>query len=194
MTFFFINVASQANFRSASAWKFAFIPTPRRVADWRWKDSDLERVTISMSDEFAAELAAFMNDNRYGNRSEALRHLARLGLERFRIDRDVAGPRIATLSYIYDHHARELPKRLTEAHQTHHRLQVATMHVHLDPDSCLEVAVLRGDAGAVRDFSKAVIAERGVTHGHLSFAPIATRASGHVQGAVARPHRHVHPA
>ena len=118
----------------------------------------MERVTISMSDDFAAELAAFMDDNHYENRSEAVRDLARLGLEQSRIDRGVAGPCIATLSYIYDHHMRELPKRLTDAHHAHNGLQVATMHVHLDSDRCLEVAVLRGDAGAVRDFSKAVIA------------------------------------
>ncbi len=76
----------------------------------------MERVTISMSDEFAAEPAVFMNDNRYENRSEALRDPARLGLERSCIDRAIAGPCIATLSYFSDHHARERPKRLTDAH------------------------------------------------------------------------------
>ena len=40
----------------------------------------MERVTISVSDEFAAELAVFMAANRYDNRSEAIRDLARLGL------------------------------------------------------------------------------------------------------------------
>ena len=134
----------------------------------------MERVTISMPDDFATELAEFMSDNHYENRSEAVRDLARLGLKQSRIDRGVAGPCIATLSYIYDHHKRELPKRLTDAHHAHHGLQVATMHVHLDSDSCLEVAVLRGDACAIRDFSKTVIAERGVTHGQVSFAPMAT--------------------
>jgi CopG family transcriptional regulator, nickel-responsive regulator len=133
----------------------------------------MERVTISMSDEFAAELATFMGDNHYENRSEAVRDLARLGLEQRAIDRGVAGPCVATLSYVYHHHVRELTKRLTDAHHSHHDLQVATMHVHLDSESCLEVAVLRGDAEIVREFSKAVIAERGVTYGQMSFAPIA---------------------
>jgi CopG family nickel-responsive transcriptional regulator len=154
----------------------------------------MERVTISVSDEFAAELAAFMDDNYYENRSEAVRDLARLGLEQRAIQRGVAGPCIATLSYIYDHHTRELPKRLTDAHHAHHGLQVATMHVHLDSDSCLEVAVLRGDARAVRDFAKTVIAERGVTYGQVTFAPTTTHAEprDHAGGA---PHRrHVHSA
>jgi CopG family nickel-responsive transcriptional regulator len=122
----------------------------------------MERLTISMSDEFASELALFMATNHYDNRSEAVRDLARRGLRQARLHDGVTGECVATLSYVFDHHTRELAKRLTDTHHAHHELQVATMHVHLDHQSCLELAVLRGDASAVREFSKAVIAERGV--------------------------------
>ena len=114
----------------------------------------MERITISVSDEFAAELAAFMESERYENRSEAVRDLARLGLKRARIDHSISGDCVATLSYVFNHHTRELAKRLTDAHHEHHGHQVATMHVHLDHDNCLEVAVLRGDAAKVRDFAE----------------------------------------
>lgn len=139
-----------------------------------------------MSDEFAAELAAFMADNNYQNRSEALRDLARLGLKRERLESGVGGPCVATLSYVFNHHTRELAKRLTDTHHDHHDLQVATMHVHLDHESCLEVAVLRGDAAVVLDFSRSVIAERGVSHGQVSFVPVTL-------GAEAHQHPHIHP-
>jgi CopG family nickel-responsive transcriptional regulator len=133
----------------------------------------MKRLTISMSDELAAELTAFTDDNHYENRSEAVRDLARLGLKQRAVERGVAGECVATLSYIYKHHTRELPKRLTEAHQAHHELDVEAMHVHLDSESCLEVAVLRGDAGMVRDFSRSVIAERRATRGQINFARVA---------------------
>ncbi len=158
----------------------------------KWDDIAMERVTISVSDEFAAELAAFMADNHYENRSEALRDLARLGLKRVRLDSGMAGECIATLSYVFNHHTRELAKRLTDAHHSHHELQVATMHVHLDHDSCLEVAVLRGDASVVREFSKAVIAERGVKHGQVSFVPVVIRTTAHSHHAGARVANHIH--
>jgi CopG family transcriptional regulator, nickel-responsive regulator len=135
---------------------------------------DMERVTISMSDECAAELAAFMADNHYQNRSAAVRDLARFGLKWVRLDSGMAGECIATLSYVFNHHTRDLAKRLTDTHHDHHELQVATMHVHLDHESCLEVAVLHGDASVVREFSKTVIAERGVKHGQVSFTPVQT--------------------
>ncbi len=155
----------------------------------------MERVTISMSDEFAAELSAFMAENHYENRSEAVRDLALLGLKRNCLDGGLAGECIATLSYVFDHHKRELAKRLTEAHHKHHEIQVAAMHVHLDHESCLEVAVLRGDASVVQEFSKTIIAERNVKHGQVSFVPVVTQIAKHAHGhgGHADRHSHTHP-
>ncbi len=153
----------------------------------------MERVTISMSDEFADELSAFMDSHKYENRSEAIRDLARLGLNRAGIDGSMTGECIATLSYVFNHHTRELSKRLTDAHHAHHDLQVATMHVHLDHEACLEVAVLRGPVEAVQAFSKAVIAERGVSHGQVSFVPLTIDTQSHVHGGAGHAHPHLHP-
>ena len=153
----------------------------------------MERLTISMSDEFAAELAAFMESHSYENRSEAVRDLARLGLERARVDDSISGTCVATLSYVFNHRTRELAKRLTDDHHEHHDLQVATMHVHLDHDNCLEVAVLRGEAAEVREFVKTVIAERGVTYGQASFVPVAIDTATHDHGGSSHRHVHMHP-
>jgi CopG family transcriptional regulator, nickel-responsive regulator len=86
----------------------------------------------------------------YANHSEAIRDLARPGLSQSNLE--VAQDRhcVATLSYIYDHAARELPKRLTQDFHAHHGLAQATLHVHLDRDSCLEVTVLKGGSAEVR--------------------------------------------
>jgi CopG family nickel-responsive transcriptional regulator len=153
----------------------------------------MERLTISVSDDFADELATFMHLNGYDNRSEAVRDLARMGLKQARTERDTAGDCVATLSYVYNHRTRELPKRLAETHHTHHDLQVATMHVHLDHDNCLEVAVLRGEAGAVQALAKAVRAERGVNHGALSVIPVRVEHAAHGPGERHCAHDHMHP-
>lgn len=152
----------------------------------------MERVTISMSDELAGELADFMATHHYDNRSEAMRDLARLGLERARIDHSVTGQCFATLSYVFNHHVRELATRLTEKHHAHHELHVATMHVHLDHENCLEVAVLRGEAAGAREFSKAVIAERGVKHGQVTFVPVTVETAAHVHPGSAHEHGRGH--
>ncbi len=153
----------------------------------------MERVTISMSDEFAAELTAFMESAGYVNRSEALRDLARLGLQRERMNANSAGECFALLSYVYNHHTRELSKRLTSVHHAHHHLQVATLHVHLDHENCLEVSVLRGKAEAVREFAQSVVSQRGVTHGNVSFIPVTLETETHEHGDDAGKHLHAHP-
>lgn len=155
----------------------------------------MQRVTVSFSENFAAELEAFMVENGYDNRSEALRDLARTGLDRAKVEQGGTGDCVATLTYVYDHRAREIPKRLAENFHGHHDLSVATLHVHLDHENCLEVAVLRGDTGAVRDFSKRLIAERGIKHGRVTFVPVEIEMDRHEHGTgdVPQSHAHTHP-
>ena len=72
----------------------------------------------------------------------------------------------------YDHEARELPKRLTRDFHKHHDLAQATLHVHLDEESCMEVTVLKGRGSDVQRFADHIIAERGVRHGHVVYLPL----------------------
>jgi CopG family transcriptional regulator, nickel-responsive regulator len=138
----------------------------------------MQRVTITLDDDLMADLDRIIEARGYQNRSEAIRDLARSGLEQAAVE--VAGSRncVATLVYVYDHHARELPKRLTQGFHDHHDLSQATLHVHLDHESCLEVTVLKGRGAEVQAFANHVIAERGVRHGHVVYVP-APEGDGH---------------
>jgi CopG family nickel-responsive transcriptional regulator len=97
---------------------------------------------------------------------------------------------VAALVYVYDHEGRALAKRLTRAFHDHHDLSLATMHVHLDHESRLEVAVLRGAMNDIRHFAEHVTAERGVRHGKLVAVPVEVEAASHTHGG--RGHRHSH--
>jgi CopG family nickel-responsive transcriptional regulator len=139
----------------------------------------MQRVTITIDDDLAEELDRFMTARGYANRSEAIRDLARSGLQQSSLETIASRDCVATLSYVYDHEARELPKRLTREFHDHHNLAQATLHVHLDHESCLEVTVLKGKSAAVKAFADHVIAERGVRHGHVVFMPIEHGEHGH---------------
>ena len=146
----------------------------------------MQRLTITVDDDLVADVDEFIAAHGYANRSEAIRDLVRSGLQQSSLE--VAGSRdcIATLSYVYDHAARELPKRLTQDFHEHHHLAQATLHVHVSHDSCLEVTVLRGRSSEVKAFADHVIAERGVRHGHVVFVP---NGGGHSH-AHGHPHTH----
>ncbi|MCW2273680.1 nickel-responsive transcriptional regulator NikR [Rhodoblastus acidophilus] len=150
----------------------------------------MQRITVTLDDDLVEELDRFQREKGYQNRSETLRDLARAGLNQRRAN-EARGACMAALVYVYDHETRALAKRLAHAQHHHHDLSVATLHVHLDHDSCLEVAVLRGSSGEVRHFAEHVIAERGVRHGQLMIIPVDVASETHAHGEE-QPHSHSH--
>jgi CopG family nickel-responsive transcriptional regulator len=139
----------------------------------------MQRLTTTIDDDLVAEVDEFIAEHGYANRSEAIRDLVRSGLQAQNTKTQGNRNCIATLSYVYDHAARELPKRLTKDFHEHHDLAQATLHVHIDHDSCLEVTVLKGRGTDVKAFADHVIAERGVRHGHIVVMPIEPADHGH---------------
>jgi CopG family transcriptional regulator, nickel-responsive regulator len=148
----------------------------------------MQRVTITIDDELMAELDRIIAARGYQNRSEAIRDLARAGIREAAEGLDQRRDCVAALVYVYDHAARQLSKRLADAFHDHHELSLASMHAHLDHDSCMEVTILRGKADKVRRFAEHVIAERGVRHGRVVLVPTDALAKPHPGGHA--PHDH----
>ena len=136
----------------------------------------MKRLTMSLDDDLADAFETLVRERGYENRSEAFRDLLRAHLGQERRAAQPDGPCIATLSYLYDHHQRQLALRLTDMQHEHHELTIATTHAHLDPDHCIEVAILRGGTHAVQTFAQRVIAQPGVSHGRLHLVPMALHA------------------
>lgn len=134
----------------------------------------MHRITMSIDDSLAREFDLLMKHRGHLNRSEAMRDLLRREVESHRQWHEHKGHCVATLSYVYDHHARNLAERLTDTQHAHHDLVTATMHVHLDHVHCLETVVLKGTTAAVRAFADALLAERGVRHGQLNVISVET--------------------
>ncbi|WP_126444820.1 nickel-responsive transcriptional regulator NikR [Sulfuricystis multivorans] len=145
----------------------------------------MERITISLDETLAREFDALIARRGYRNRSEAIRDLLREQLEAARQGVET-GHCVANLSYVYNHHARDLAERLTGLQHAHHDLTVATMHAHLDHDNCLESVILRGPTASVRAFADRLIAERGVRHGQVNLVSVEVENSAHAHGY--RPH------
>jgi CopG family nickel-responsive transcriptional regulator len=99
---------------------------------------------------------------------------------------------VANLSYVYNHHERELAERLTSIQHAHHDLTVSTMHAHLDHDQCIETVMLKGPVKRVREFAEEIIAERGVRHGVLNLVNVEFGAP-HTHGDTTPSHRHLIP-
>jgi CopG family nickel-responsive transcriptional regulator len=152
----------------------------------------MQRTTITLDDDLDARLDDYMKERGYANRSEAIRDLVRSGLEKQVLSDSPDKPCIGAAVYVYDHEARDLARRLTGIGHDHHDLSLATMHVHLDHDSCLEVSVLRGSSGDVRHFADHIISERGVRYGKLVLVPVEPSVDEHSHGMGHSRHTHLH--
>ncbi len=133
----------------------------------------MERITMSVDEDLAAGFDELIASRGYGNRSEAMRDLLRREIAAHRVKCHPRTQCVASLSYVYNHHVRDLAERLTAAQHAHHDLVVATTHVHLDHEHCLENVFLKGSAANVRAFADAILAERGVTHGQTNVITVA---------------------
>jgi CopG family nickel-responsive transcriptional regulator len=151
----------------------------------------VERITITIDDELLQAVDALMTQRGYTSRSEAFRDIVREMMDRQKAD-DPRSPCIATLTYVYDHAVRGLASRLTHAHHDHHDISVASLHVHLDHDTCLEVSVLRGATGTVTAFADALATQRGVRHAHLHLVPVQVSNERHRHGGETLAHPHLH--
>lgn len=157
----------------------------------------MERFTISIDEDLAQEFDALIARRGYSNRSEAFRDLLRSHLESARLGAAAGTYCVANLSYVYNHHERDLAERLTGLQHGHHDLTVATMHAHLDHDNCLESVILKGPTEQVRAFADALVAERGVRHGQVNVVSVEVDQGRHSHGYAPRgkgtAHLHLKP-
>lgn len=141
----------------------------------------MQRITITIDDELLAAVDDLCTKRGYASRSEAVRDLVRNAVAPSQGDADGSAPGYGALSYVYDHGTRDLARRLTdEGH--HHGVSIASLHVHLGRDDCLEVAVLRGSVSAMQSYADSVVTQRGVRYGHLHLIPGDGAPAGHGHG------------
>lgn len=150
------------------------------------------RFTISLDENLAAAFDALIKERGYETRSEAVRDMLRSHLQKSVEKREVKGSCVANLSYVYNHHERELAERLTSIQHAHHELTVSTMHAHLDHEQCIETVMLKGQVKRVREFAEQIIAERGVRHGVLNLINVEF-GTPHTHDGTTHSHRHLIP-
>jgi CopG family nickel-responsive transcriptional regulator len=152
--------------------------------------SDLTRFSVSLEADLLEAFDRFVKEGAFATRSEAIRQLLRrtLTVEAFEGDDK---PVTASLTLVYDHHRPHLVEKLLALQHDHTGQVVASMHVHLDHDRCLEVLVLRGTGEALRSLAASLRGLKGVHTGELALAETAESPT-HGTHSHGRPHSHPH--
>ncbi|WP_428029389.1 nickel-responsive transcriptional regulator NikR [Ancylobacter sp.] len=150
----------------------------------------MQRITIAIDDELAAELDAYMQETGATSRSEAIRDLVRRGLSA-RPDGPAQAPCFGVISCAIDQSVRNLASRVPQGRLDRHDQTVAALSVPLDHTTSIDVTVMRGQVTDISTYAQALFLERGVMHGALSLIPVAEDAAHHVHNQSST-HEHTH--
>ena len=129
--------------------------------------ADLIRFGVAIPSDLLDQFDQLIAQKGYHNRSEAIRDLIRDQLVARDVERD-RSEMVGTVTVVYNHHVRQLSTRLTAFQHQHYGHVIATLHVHLDAEHCLEVLVIRGTSEDIRRIADELIGTKGVTHGKLT--------------------------
>ena len=131
--------------------------------------AELVRFSVSLEADLLESFDAFCKEGRFATRSEAIRQLLheKLTITAWESDStDVA----ASLTLVYDHHRTKLTDKMLEIQHAHTEQVIATMHVHLDHDLCMEVIALRGKAAALQHLASELSGLKGIRQAQLVVA------------------------
>lgn len=128
------------------------------------------RFGISLDKNLLHQFDEHIKNNRYTNRSEAIRDLIRQDLvkKEWQANQEVTG----AITLVYNHHKRELVNKLMDIQHDYHLSILSTQHLHLDDDNCLEIIVIKGRARRIEELYGKLKSAKGVKHS--AFAPATT--------------------
>jgi len=142
--------------------------------------SDLVRFSVSLEKELLNEFDRHCESGRYATRSEGIRQLLREQFTTSAWDAD-ASDVAASMTLVFDHHRTKLTDQLLDVQHRHGEWVVASMHVHLNHDLCMEMIAQRGPAKQLQKLAAELSGLKGIHLAHLVIA----RA---VEPVVSRPH------
>ncbi len=126
------------------------------------------RISVSLEMELLEALDDFAAENHFTNRSQAIRHLINTNSvsKKWQCNNLVAG----SITLVFNHHKRDLLKKLTDLQHDYHDMILSSQHFHLEKELCMEIIAVKGKAAALTELADKLIAIKGIQHGKLTMS------------------------
>jgi len=135
-------------------------------------DSELSRIGISLPKNLLDTFDDIINMRGYSSRSEGIRDAIRSYITYYQWMSDVKGERQGVITMVYDHEHRGLIQTLTEIQHEYMTVIQASLHSHVTHERCLEVILVRGDGGDLKNITERLMAQKGVESVKLTTIPL----------------------
>ena len=126
----------------------------------------VKRFGVSLEQDLLESLDNFAEQNNLANRSQAIRKLINTYTvsRKWKSNSVVAG----SITLIYDHHKRNLLKKLTDVQHDYNDTILSSLHFHLEHDLCMEIIAVKGKADLINRLADKLLSIKGIQHGKLT--------------------------
>jgi CopG family nickel-responsive transcriptional regulator len=123
------------------------------------------RFGVSLEEELLEALDLYVKENKFPNRSQAIRHLIEKNLveKKWQCNHIVAG----AVVLMYDHHKKDVINKLTDVQHDFYDVILSSQHFHLNHNNCLEIIAVKGEAIRLTELADKLISIKGILHGKL---------------------------
>ena len=124
------------------------------------------RFGVSFEKEVLDALDEYVLENKFSNRSQALRHLVNRHIveKKWQCNNQVAG----AVTLVYDHHKRDIANHLADIQLEYPQEILSVQRYTLNENHSMEVIALNGISARLTELSEKLISEKGIQHGKLT--------------------------
>ncbi|MCF8360146.1 MAG: nickel-responsive transcriptional regulator NikR [Prolixibacteraceae bacterium] len=126
------------------------------------------RFGISIEQELLEALDQYVKENRFSNRSQAIRHLISRNIieHKWQCNNQVAG----SITLFYDPEKRDLLSQINHVLESFHEEILSTQRFYLEKNKCLEIVAVKGIAKRLTALGDALVTVKGIHHCKLTMS------------------------
>jgi CopG family nickel-responsive transcriptional regulator len=125
----------------------------------------VSRFGVSLDEELLHALDEYVAENRFSNRSQAIRHLIEKNLveEKWKCDNIVAG----AVVLVFNHDKTDVLKKSSEIQFKYREFILSSQGFYLNEQNYLEIIAVKGPSKRLTEISDNLISIKGIQHGKL---------------------------
>ncbi len=123
------------------------------------------RFGVSLDEELLKALDDYVEDNRFANRSRAIRHLIEKNLveEKWKCDNIVAG----AITLVFNNQKKDILQKSSEIQFEYNDVILSAQGFYLNELNYLEIIAVKGPSHRLTEVSEKLISIKGIQHGKL---------------------------